>query len=50
MTKEKTISVRGIPDELWQEVRVEAAKRRMSINEILIQALKQYLAPKGAKQ
>lgn len=36
----KTISVRNVPEDLWQWVRVEAAKTGKTASDILIEALK----------
>jgi hypothetical protein len=49
MKEYTTISVRNIPTDLWQALKVAAVTRGMSVSEILVQAIKQYLAPKGQK-
>lgn len=44
VTKEKAINVRGIPEELWQRVRVEAVKNRMSIQEYVVLIFREHFA------
>lgn len=46
MTERKAISVRDMPVDLWQALRLESFKTGKTVTEILIDAIKSYLREK----
>ena len=44
-----TVNLRGFPQELHYRLTVEAAKRRMSLKAVMIEAAQEWLKRKGSK-